>query len=173
MKKLQLLVLSIFFALPFSSCDQNNVEIKNSDKIIEKENELAGTWKLIEYKDFDSASGKWISPYGEHPKGYFTYTKNGIVNLSISSEFPLIISEDSIYNRHFTFGELLDKYTVTYFGKYTIDYENSIVTHLPEGGSIPWYIGTEQPRQFILKNDSLFIGDPTFEIGKRVLVREQ
>jgi hypothetical protein len=58
-----------------------------------KTNKLAGTWRLIEYSDFDSLSGKWIHPYGEHPKGYFTYTNSGIVNLNISAENPLYISE--------------------------------------------------------------------------------
>ena len=172
MKKLQILLLITFFAFTFCSCEQQNVETKKSNKAVEKQNKLAGTWKLIQYIDYDSISGNWINTYGENPKGYFTYTNSGVVNLSISSEIPLSISEDSIYNRQFTLGELLDK-SVTYFGKYKIDYENSIVTHLPEGGSIPWYFGTEQPRQFILKKDSLFIGDPTFEIGKRVLIREE
>jgi hypothetical protein len=60
-----------------------------------------------------------------------------------------------------------------YFGTYTIDSLNSIVTHHVKGGSVMNYIGTDQHRQFILKGDTLLIGDPTFKIGKRVLVREE
>lgn len=136
-------------------------------------NKLVGTWKLIEYADFDSVTGKWTHPYGDHPRGYFTYTNSGIVNLNISSENPLIITRDSAYKHSFTLVELIDNYAVGYFGTYTIDYKNSTVTHHPKGGAIPWYIGTDQHRQFILKGDTLFIGDPTFTIGKRILIKEK
>ena len=136
-------------------------------------NKLVGTWRIIEYADFDSVSSKWVHPYGNHPRGYFTYTEGGVVNLNISSENPLRIAEDSAYKHSFTLGELLDNYSFGYFGTYTIDYENSTVTHHPKGGAIPWYIGTDQHRQFMLKGDTLFIGDPTFKIGKRVLIKEK
>lgn len=147
----------------------------NTDKTVETEtktNKLAGTWKLIEYSDFDSIASKWVHPYGDHPRGYFTYTNSGIVNLNVSAENPLRISEDSAYKQPLTLGKLLDN-AAGYFGTYTIDYENSIVTHHPQGGSVLWYVGTDQHRQFILKGDTLLIGDPTFKVGKRVLIREE
>ena len=117
------------------------MESKGLQDTSEKAQALAGTWKLVQYIDYDSGSGEWIHTYGENPRGYFTYTKSGVVNLSISSEVPLDFAEDSIYYRYFTFGELLDK-SVTYFGHFEIDAEKSVVSHLPEGGSIPWYLGT-------------------------------
>ena len=159
-------------ALLFSQLSAQSKKVKTGEEGTQRNN-LAGTWRLIEYTDIDTVTGKWIHPYGRHPRGYFTYTHGGIVNLGISSEHPLVISEDSAYKRPFTLGEILDNYSVGYFGTYTIDYKNSTVTHHPKGGAIPWYIGTDQHRQFILRGDTLFIGDPTFEIGKRVLVREK
>ena len=173
MKKTQLITLFILLALTFDSYGQGNSKPGNSYKDGTKTNPLVGTWKLIDYSDFDSVSGKWVHPYGNNPRGYFTYTEGGIVNLNISSEKPLHIAEDSAYKHSFTLGELLDNYAVGYFGTYTIDYKNSTVTHHPKGGAIPWYIGTDQHRQFILKGDTLFIGDPTFAIGKRVLIKEK
>ena len=134
--------------------------------------QLAGTWRLLEYIDFDTTTGKPMHPYGEHPKGFFTYTKNGIVNLNISAERPLIIPPDSEYKTQLTLGALLDN-AAGYFGTYTIDSINSIVTHHVEGGSVLDYIGTDQHRQFILKGDTLLIGDPTFKMGRRTLVREE
>ncbi|MEO7487687.1 MAG: lipocalin-like domain-containing protein [Ferruginibacter sp.] len=133
---------------------------------------LVGTWRLIEYTDFDTTSGKVIHPYGEHPKGYFTYTKSGIVNLNISAEKPIIVSADSEYIKQFSVGVLLDN-ACGYFGTYTIDDKKSVVTHHVKGGSVLSYIGTDQPRRFILKGDTLLIGDPEFKIGKRVLIREE
>ncbi|MDB5277995.1 MAG: hypothetical protein JWR61_2950 [Ferruginibacter sp.] len=143
-----------------------------AEKQIASSSNLAGTWRLIEYTDFDTATGKATHPYGEHPKGYFTYTKSGIVNLNISAEKPIIVSADSEYIKQFSLGVLLDN-ACGYFGTYTIDTKNSVVTHHVEGGSVLSYIGTDQPRHFILKEDTLLIGDPEFKIGKRVLIREE
>ncbi len=135
-------------------------------------NTIVGTWRLIEYTDFDTATGESTHPYGEHPKGYFTYTKGGIVNLNISAENPISGVHDSVYIKQFSLGALLDN-AAGYFGTYTIDSVNSIVTHHVKGGSVLDYIGTDQPRHFILKGDTLLIGDPEFRIGKRVLIREE
>jgi lipocalin-like protein len=158
-------LIAFLFSGVIISCASKTGENKS-----EKANVLTGTWKLIEYSDFDSASGKWVHPYGNKPRGYFTYTNSGVVNLSVSSETPLPISSDSAYKSPLTLGALLDN-AVSYFGTYTIDFENSTVTHHPTGGAIPWYVGTDQHRQFTITGDTLQIGDPTFTIGKRVLIR--
>ncbi|ULQ53625.1 lipocalin-like domain-containing protein [Flavihumibacter fluvii] len=162
---MRLIILLTFLALAFG-CKPGLDDIKKTSA-----EKIVGTWRLIDYEDFDTLTGKWIHLYGDHPKGYFTYTKSGIVNINGSAEKTLPISEDSAYKQPITIGALLDN-AWGYFGTYTIDEENSIVTHHPTGGSIPWYIGTDQPRQFIIRGDTLFIGDPTFKIGKRVLIRE-
>ena len=136
-----------------------------------QKNKLVGTWRLISFSDFDPASNSWVQPYGEHPGGYFTYTKSGVVNLNVSSQKPLNFSADSAAKRCFTIPELLSANGANYFGTYTVDFKNATVIHHPKGGNIPWYINTDQKRQFIIRGDTLFIGDPTFKGGKRVLVR--
>lgn len=160
------LILLTILTLAFA-CNSGHNDLKQTNA-----EKLVGTWKLIDYEDFDTVTGKWIHLYGDHPKGYFTYTKSGIVNINGSAEKTLPISENAAYKDSITLGRLLDN-AWGYFGTYTVDEKNSVVTHHPTGGSIPWYIGTDQPRQFILKGDTLFIGDPTFKIGKRVLIREE
>ena len=144
---------------------------KNEKSLINK-NSLVGTWKLIEYADFDTLTRKWKNPYGDHPKGYFTYTSSGIVNINVSAEKPLKVSLDSEYTKPLTLGVVLDN-AFGYFGTYTIDTIHSVVTHYVKGGSVIDYIGTDQHRQFIIKGDTLLIGDPTFNVGKRVLIREE
>lgn len=134
---------------------------------------MPGTWRLISYSDFDSVTGKWTQPYGEHPRGYFTYTESGIVNLNVSSDPPFNISQDSTTKHARPLSEFLDNYAFGYFGTYTLDVKNGKVMHYPKGGSLTWYIGTDQDHMFRLKGDTLFIGDPTVEIGRRVLVREK
>jgi GH24 family phage-related lysozyme (muramidase) len=56
-----------------------------------------------------------------------------------------------------------------YFGKYEISLETATVIHKVEGGTIPFYIGTNQPRPFRLEGDTLTIGDG--KTWRRVLVK--
>ncbi len=163
------LVIIFLTLIAVTSCnaDKENNYVRN-------ENKLVGTWRLIEYSDYDTVTNKWTTPYGENPKGYFTYTPSGVVNINGSAETPLVIPVESEYTQPLTLGALLDN-AWGYFGTYSIDSLNSVsvVTHHVKGGSVINYIGTDQHRQFILKGDTLLIGDPTFEVGKRVLVREE
>ena len=145
-------------------------KIKSDDsKVGKQESKLVGTWKLVEFADLDSATSTWTYAYGKNPKGYFTYTKSGIVNLNISSETPLKISKDSAKNYNINLLNWVDNNSVGYFGTYSVDKFKSIVTHHVKGGSLPWYIDTDQPREFILKGDTLIIGDS--KTWKRVLVK--
>lgn len=134
-----------------------------------KQKQLVGTWRLIEFTNRDPANGKWIFPYGENPKGYFTYTKNGIVNLNISSTIPLRISEDSTKKYFPNLYEYLSHTALGYFGFYTVDRGKSIVTHHVKGGTIPDYIDTDQPRPFSFHGDTLIIGD--YKTWRRVLIK--
>ena len=130
---------------------------------------IVGTWRLIEFTDLDSTTGKWNYPYGKNPKGYFTYTKNDIVNINISSEFPLKISQDSSKKYTINLYDHIWQNSFGYFGTYSVDLKNSVVTHHVEGGCIPYYIDTDQKRPFTLNGDTLIIGDN--RTWKRVLVR--
>ena len=129
---------------------------------------IVGTWKLVEFANLDSSTNQWQYPFGEKPRGFFTYTANGIVNLNISNENPLELPADSLNSTTFVYNEFMDN-AVGYFGKYEVSFENSTVTHKVEGGTIPFYIGTEQPRPFRLNGDTLTIGDG--KTWRRVLVK--
>ena len=163
MKRLQLWLL---FTLTLTSTSFGQSESNNSKK---QNSTIVGTWRLIEFSDLDTISGKWIYRYGKNPRGYFTYTKTGILNLNISTDSPMKISEDSAKKYSVNLFDYLKTNSLGYFGSYSVDLEKSIVTHHVKGGGLPWYIDTDQPRQFILKKDTLIIGDN--KTWKRVLVR--
>ena len=158
------LIIFFLFSFTMSAFGQGSINKNTPGK-----NKLAGTWKLIEFSDFDTVTGIWTYPYGKHPRGYFTYTKTNIVNLNISSETPLIISEDSAKKYNINLSDFVSNYSLGYFGTYSIDFERSIVTHHVTGGCLPWYIDTDQQRPFLLNGDTLIIGDN--KTWKRVLVR--
>ena len=125
--------------------------------------------KIIEYSDFDTLTGKWKDRYGQHPRGYFTYTKSGIVSINISTDNPMKVSEDSSKNMNVNYYQNYYSNAFSYFGTYNVDWKKSIVTHYVKGGSLLWYIDTDQPRVFMLKGDTLTIGDN--KETKRILVR--
>jgi hypothetical protein len=142
---------------------------KNMENKTTKANPLAGTWRIVEYTDLDTLTGKWIYRYGKNPRGYFTYTKTNILNLNISTDTPAKISEDSAKKLNVNLFDNIQYVSFGYFGTYSLDLEKSIVTHHVKGGGIPWYIDTDQPRPFILKGDTLIITN--HKTTKRVLVR--
>jgi len=165
MKKITAITLLIFVhACIYAQSAGSNKKTDN-----QKTNPLAGTWRLIEFTDLDTLTGKWGYRYGKSPRGYFTYTKTNIVNLNISTDAPLKISEDSAKKYNINLFDYSNKVSVGYFGTYSLDLEKSIVTHHVKGGSLPWYIDTDQPRPFTLKGDTLTIGNN--KTWKRVLVR--
>lgn len=55
---------------------------------------IVATWRLVYFADFDTASNAWNFRYGRNPRGYFTYTKSGVLSINISSDNPLKISEE-------------------------------------------------------------------------------
>jgi hypothetical protein len=156
----RLFLLSLFTGITFAH---------SFGQTTSKQTSIVGTWRLLEFTDLDSTTGQWKYPYGKNPKGYFTYTKNNIVNLNISSEFPLKISEDSTKKYTINLYDFVWKNSFGYFGTYSVDLANSVVTHHVEGGCLPYYIDTDQKRPFTLKGDTLIIGN--YKTWKRVLVR--
>jgi hypothetical protein len=89
--------------------------------------------------------------------------------LNISSDNSFKITEDSAKTFPIGYYDFVQNNSFGYFGTYSIDWNKSIVTHHVKGGTVIWYTDTNQPRPFILKGDTLIIGDLIKK--KRVLVR--
>ncbi|HET6769398.1 MAG TPA: lipocalin-like domain-containing protein [Chitinophagaceae bacterium] len=168
MKEIQSLLL-LLLVLAFDVFGQGRTKNNTTNSNSIKSNKLVGTWRLIEYSDIDTLTGKWTYPYGKNPRGYFTYTSTNIVNLNISKENQLKLTEDSAKTFPVSYYTLTENYSFGYFGTYSVDWQKFIVTHHVKGGSVLWYTDTDQPRPFILKGDTLIIGNS--KIKKRVLVR--
>lgn len=130
---------------------------------------IVGTWKLVEFADYDSASNTWIHRYGKHPKGYFIYTAGGILSINVSNENFINLTEEEAKKYNVNFYEFFSTKAFAYFGTYTYEPAKGRVIHHVKGGSIPWYTDTEQPRQIQLKGDTAIIGDNI--TTRRVLVR--
>jgi hypothetical protein len=162
MKKILYVLPTLFF---IGCCCGSIAQSKRSKS---KGNDLIGTWRLVEFANLDSA-GNWLYPFGKNPRGFVTYTRTNIFNINMSSENPLAITESESKTKSILLDDFLWKYSFGYFGAYRVDFKSSVVTHEVKGGTMPWFIGTDQPRPFILKGDTLIIGDN--KTWKRVLVK--
>jgi len=134
-----------------------------------KPKSIVGTWRLVEFKDLDSATNDWIYRYGKNPKGYFTYTAGGVLSINISKDEPLKISEEESKKYSINLYDFITNNSFGYFGTYTLEPEKGRVIHHVKGGTIPWYTDTDQPRLIQLKGDTAIIGDN--KTTRRVLVR--
>ncbi len=134
---------------------------------------LIGTWKIRAFedrKDEHDPNSEWTYPYGKNPKGYFVYDNTGHVMIQImkTPHSPPFASGDDDKP---TVEEMKKAFTgyVAYFGTYTVDTAKNVVTHHVEGSLKPSFIGSNQPRPFILTGDRLIIGDG--KTWRRVLER--
>lgn len=138
---------------------------------------LVGTWRLLEFADLvfvdPDKDGKWQHRFGEHPRGYFVYDATGHVHIQIMKVPALVpFPEANVAEVKLPSAEhALAAYAayVAYFGSYTVDEENQVVTHHVEGSLAPEFTDTDQRRPFKLEGDRLEIGDG--KTWRRVLER--
>jgi hypothetical protein len=115
---------------------------------------LIGTWRVVEFCNVDTP-GDTTYTLGRQPVGYFIYDPHG--NLSIQAmRTPMsgAFAKDSVPFSGML--ELRNSY-FGYFGTYTITSDSTVVHHVT-GGTIPSYIGTDQPRDYRIRGDTLSIG---------------
>jgi hypothetical protein len=155
----QIIVLCLF-CIGFSSAKSQSAIDKKA---------IIGTWRLVEFADYDSASKTWTHRYGKNPKGYFIYTAAGYLSINVSNEHSIQLTEEEAKQYNVNFYEFFSTKAFAYFGTYTFEPDKGRVIHHVKGGSIPWYTDTEQPRQIQLKGDTAIIGDNIRT--RRVLVR--
>lgn len=136
---------------------------------------LIGVWRVLHFCNVDSA-GVETNPYGETPTGVFVYTPTGQLSLHAMRTPPtppFAAGDDAP-----TDGErraMLDGY-FGYFGTYTITSDSTVIHHVA-GGTIPSYIGTDQPRHYRIRPggpnapDTLSIGGNALALSCRQLIR--
>lgn len=126
-------------------------------------NPLVGSWRLQRYVDTPD-HGAPVYAFGEAPVGMFVFTSGGDVSISImrSPPAPEKASADPDPDA------CIPGWYCSYFGTYTYGpAAGRWITHVL-GGNIPNYIGTDQPRSFKIRGDTLIITDTYVTDGKTV-----
>src|SRR4051794_25261096 len=68
---------------------------------------LVGNWTLISAEDL--IDGKWVRSFGDQPRGYFSFSSDGLASVQFM-KFPLSNESAPDSNRY-----------LAYFGRYTVD----------------------------------------------------
>jgi hypothetical protein len=125
---------------------------------------LVGAWKLVSIEEFD-AEGNQVVPmdYGPEPIGMLMYAAAGNMSAqAMRRDRPKLASDDVHLADPEQAKAALTGYNA-YFGTYTIDPAEGIVTHHVEGAMIPNWEGSQQRRKFTISGDTLVLEPPTFE----------
>lgn len=137
-----------------------------------QDNPLVGTWRLVRYADTPKG-GKTIHAFGEKPIGQFVFTRDGHMSVHIMHNPPA--PKDAVVDPDPD--ACVPGWYCGYFGTYTYHPKDSAWTTHVIGGNIPTYVGTEQKRNFALKDGKLVISETYMADGvqfsaERVLVRD-
>ena len=159
------LLFSIFILiLFFSSCKQTSTNNVNE--------QFLGSWRFVEEQELDSTGV--VIDRDTNVDGLLIYAPDGKMNVQLLYKGTRNkIITDTIMNgdgvsSHLGLGSntwsteqartIIDTYDA-YFGDYSIDWKDQIVTHTMRGNLRPEKSGTIYKRRFQLKNDTLFLRD--------------
>ena len=123
-----------------------------------------GTWRLLSYHT-ETPQGIRTFPLGEDVAGIAMYLPNGRVSIQfMRKNRPLFTSGDAWR------GTLEEEKAAfegffAYTGRYTIDAENSRVTHHIEVCSAPNYVGTDLERTFSISGNRLTLRTPQRQLA--------
>jgi hypothetical protein len=139
---------------------------KNNSSLqrVQMNNSIVGAWKLIQF-EFKAEDGKNNYPLGKEAIGSFIYTDTlRFSGQLMRSDRPRFLIPDQMRATPAEM-ELAYKGIISYFGSYTVDFENKIITHFVEGSIFPNMEGTQQVRYFELHENTLQLTTPTFKLN--------
>ena len=161
------LIFSIFiFPFFLYSCNQTSNKAGNDNE------PFLGSWRFVEEQEFDSAGG--VINRDKNVDGLLIYSPEGKMNVQLiwKERRNRIITDTIMNNDGISSGlglgfntwsteqarTIIDTYDA-YFGDYSIDWNDQIVTHTMTGNLRPEKSGTIYKRRFQLSNDTLYLRD--------------
>ena len=161
------LLFSVLILTPFFySCKQASNKTSNDNE------SLLGSWRFVEEQELNSTGA--VIDRDTNVDGLLIYAPDGKMNVQLIWKGTRNkIINDTIMNgdgvsSHLGLGSntwsaeqartIIDSYDA-YFGDYSIEWKEQIVTHTMRGNLRPEKSGTIYKRRFRLKNDTLFLRD--------------
>ena len=134
---------------------------------------LVGTWRFERYSDAPEGMAP-VYAFGVPPIGFMIFTADGQFSVSLMRNPPATDESSSDPDPD----ACIPVWYCSYFGPYTVDDAGTSWMIDVQGGNIPGYLGTEQSRSFVIRDDTLIISEQYVAEGRnvhaeRVLVRQQ
>lgn len=126
---------------------------------------FAGTWRLADaYAETDD--GRQAFPLGDGAQGLIIYDEAGYMSAQLTSRDRTRLSKPNLADVALEeFKQAYLSYT-SYYGRFTLDVENSTITHHVEGSLAQGWVGGDQLRYFELKPDgSLTLRTPPMRVA--------
>jgi hypothetical protein len=132
---------------------------------------LVGTWRIVRHAPAPGSSDSASLSFGSRPRGYLVYDPTGHVFLQVQD----IVHADSVKSRWRDAPDSVLKGLLhgfqAYFGTYTVDSVEQLVTHRIEGELLPRFGSVEVATPYQLRGDSLILGADSLEQWHFVRVR--
>ncbi len=152
----------ILLTIILISC--TGTKTSEGEKIINKSNQLVGTWKFISLSGKNSEEDTFY-PYSKNLFGRLMYdTKGHMIVLLMNPDRSKFASGDMMKGTPDEIKSAFEGFDA-YCGKYTIDTEKGTVTHHLLGSKFPNWVGTDQIRFFKSSGDTLRITAPPILVG--------
>jgi hypothetical protein len=130
--------------------------------------QFVGTWKLIS-SELRLANGERTYPFGKNAVGTLTYHGHGHMSVHVMRPGrPGFASGDPRDATDEEIKAAFDGY-VAYFGTYTVNDEERIITHHVIGSLFPNWIGQDQRRAFEFSGSRLTLSTPPIPFAKTTL----
>jgi hypothetical protein len=116
--------------------------------------QFVGTWSLVSIH-YVEKDGRKIEPFGPGAKGMLVFDAAGRFATQVMAvDRPRFASNNRMIGTPEE-NKTVSQKVVAYFGTYTVDEPNHVVTLHIEQSSFPNWNGTDQPRKFAFTGDEL------------------
>lgn len=115
--------------------------------------QFKGTWSLVSIR-YVNTDGSAIEPFGSNAKGMLVFSGTRFATQVMAANLPKFTSNNRMVGTPHEY-EAISHGVVAYFGTYTVNAANSIVTLHIERSSFPNWEGTDQHRKFEFVGDEL------------------
>jgi len=137
-----------------------------SGNLVAQEPDVVGTWRLVSASATTASGDRNAIPFGQNPKGFLTYTRQGTmtVMISYSGRKPLSGADRVVSppeERAAAFATFF-----AYAGRYSVT-GNKVIHHV-EVASVENWVNTDLVRVVELDGDRMTLITPPLSVGGRL-----
>jgi hypothetical protein len=115
--------------------------------------QFKGTWTLVSIR-YVSPDGAAVEPFGPQARGVLVFDGTRFATQVMAADLPKFVSNNRMVGTPREY-EAVSHGVVAYFGTYTVNETDRIVTLHIERSSFPNWEGTDQQRKFEFAGDEL------------------